>query len=62
MVASTLANVHRNSKKHPKPFSPSDFIPQWGAVPASARLDPKELRIKMYAAFGDRIVQKPKAA
>lgn len=29
MVASVLANIHRDKKKKKKPFSPDDFIPDW---------------------------------
>jgi hypothetical protein len=27
IVAATIANVHRDPKKHPKFFSPADFVP-----------------------------------
>ena len=30
IVASTIANVNRDPKKRKKPFSPSDFVPQFG--------------------------------
>lgn len=30
VVASIVANVNRDSKKHPEPFSPSDFVLQFG--------------------------------
>ena len=28
MIASTIANVHRDSKKRASPFQPEDFMPQ----------------------------------
>jgi hypothetical protein len=30
IIASTVANVNRDSKKKPEPYRPQDFIPQYG--------------------------------
>ena len=27
-IAATIANVYRDEKKHPQPFTPEDFIPK----------------------------------
>lgn len=32
IVASTIANVHRDSKKQKKPFEPQDFMPDFEAA------------------------------
>lgn len=29
VIAATLANIHRDPKKHPEPYPPADFIPNW---------------------------------
>jgi len=63
MVAATLANINRNAKKRPKPFTPQDFMAQWGGATApSDKLDPKKVGVKLHAAFGDRVVRKAKPA
>jgi hypothetical protein len=30
IITSTLANIHRDSKRRPEPFSPADFMPKYG--------------------------------
>lgn len=42
-VACILANVHRDSKKRPEPFSELDFIPA-NVVPTSLKAKPKTYR------------------
>lgn len=55
-LAALLANIHRDAKRRPKPFSPRDFLPQWDrGGSAEARIDPDQVKAKLAAAFGDRI-------
>jgi hypothetical protein len=30
IIASTIANCHRDSTKRPEPFAPADFMPKFG--------------------------------
>lgn len=32
IIASVIANANRNSKKHPKPYTPDDFMPKFGGA------------------------------
>jgi hypothetical protein len=33
IIASTLANVHRDSKRRPEPFTAAEFMPKYGPEP-----------------------------
>lgn len=48
IVASVIANVNRDAKKHPEPFAPGDFMPFY-EKPAPS---PAELAHKIRAALG----------
>lgn len=37
LLASVLANVHRDTKRRPKPYTADDFTPQWGRHKAPTR-------------------------
>lgn len=53
MVASLLANVHRDKKKRVKPFTPQDFIPDfWKTMRGAAGQRPTGLAAKALAIFG----------
>lgn len=41
IIASTIANAHRDSKRRPMPFSAKDFMPYGGDGPSSARRSTK---------------------
>lgn len=47
IVASTVANVHRDSKRRAKPYEPKDFIPDYsGKNQRKVRLKPEALKRK----------------
>lgn len=33
LICSVLCNCHRDSKAHPEPFTPDDFLPKYGPPP-----------------------------
>jgi hypothetical protein len=53
IIAATIANVNRNSKTHPEPFSPMDFMPDFTGRRKKARQ--KAFRHNLKAHFGRRI-------
>lgn len=36
IIASTIANCHRDSSKRPEPFKPSDFMPRFSQMESDA--------------------------
>jgi hypothetical protein len=66
IVASTIANVHRDQKKRREPFAPTDFMPRrineqrGGLKEVPEGLDPKRVKAEFIAAFGNRIKRKDK--
>lgn len=45
VVASVVANVNRDSKKKPRPFEWTDFMPQWSKkVRRTQKKSPQELK------------------
>lgn len=44
VVASTLANIHRDSSRRPEPFSANDFAPKWDRAEETEpeEIDPEE--------------------
>lgn len=59
MIASVLANIHRNRKKQRQPFTIADFLP---SDARDTRPDPATLRAKLdaaMAAFGGRKTTAP---
>lgn len=52
VVASLLANVHRDKKKRVKPFTPQDFIPDFWKRMQAASQRPTGLAAKALAIFG----------
>jgi hypothetical protein len=53
IIASLIANVNRDTKKKAEPFTPQDFMPQFGKAQKKADpLDPKLVKAKFLAAFG----------
>lgn len=50
IVASTLANIHRDPKKRAHPFTPLYFVPK-GAAAARKPVDPEVLAAKFRASF-----------
>jgi hypothetical protein len=53
MLASLLANIHRDRKRHPQPFRPEDFMPL--TAKDRSGLDPVIVRSKLLIAFAGRI-------
>ena len=52
LVASMVANANRDAKKHPRPYSPEEFIPDWEKAAGVKRpLTPREVADKAKAAF-----------
>ena len=47
IIASTIANVHRDSRKHPQPYTARDFM----AFVERESLDPDALSKKIRASF-----------
>lgn len=45
IVASTIANVNRDAKKRPKPYTPGDFMPQYD----TQEEDPEEAAMRLMA-------------
>jgi hypothetical protein len=48
MIAATIANAHRDTKKQKKPYSPQDFVPShppYGHVPGE--ITPQQLADKL---------------
>ena len=43
LVCSVLANVNRDPKRKPKPYTPKDFMPEYGGGSLSKRQTPKEM-------------------
>ena len=58
IVASTVANVHRDPKKKREPFKPADFMPEFGKRPQSQRRPDWQKQLsfveKLNAAFGGK--------
>ena len=56
IVASTMANIHRDAKKKKKPFSPGDFMPDYEQRTPKVRPWQEQLKvIEMYnVAFGGK--------
>lgn len=58
-ICAIIANVNRDEKRKPKPFSPADFMPDFTQQyqPDKPPVSLEELRVKMYAvaaAFPDK--------
>ena len=61
MVCAMLANVNRDTKKHPKPFQPDEFMPKRKAVTKRTRQPwqvMKQAAKGIALAFGGKIVKK----
>ncbi len=56
ILASLIANVNRDAKKHPKPYKPADFIPEFakGEKPPQTTEDHLKIIEMMNAAFGGK--------
>jgi len=58
IVASTLANIHRDPKRRRKPFSPEDFLSDWDPEPEPPRRQTPEETVRLVemlnAAFGGK--------
>lgn len=48
MIASTVANVHRDPKKRREPFSPQDFMPQRAEVAQEQRPEDHEAILRLW--------------
>jgi len=49
IIASTIANVHRDTKKRQKPYDPLDFVPV--SESKKKKLDPKIVKAQLMLAF-----------
>jgi len=47
-----IANVNRDPKQRRTPWTPDDFLPQWGPRPEPGRDDPRPRIDAAMAAFG----------
>lgn len=52
IIASVLANVNRDAKKHPKPFTPQDFMPVFERPDPMSTSDQIAMIEMLNAAFG----------
>jgi len=54
LVASTLANIHRDSRR--RPYTVQDFMPGWGREPPRRQTPEETVRMieMLNAAFGGR--------
>lgn len=50
IIAATLANVHRDPRRRPQPFTPADFMPRFGEPPRPKRQSLDEMRAVLMAA------------
>lgn len=50
MVAATIANVNRDTKKQRKPYEPQDFMPKRAAITEDQDADEIERVLKMWEA------------
>lgn len=57
--ASLLANIHRNEEKQPRPFTPEDFMPQFGVETAKTPQDLLDTVVALNALFGGRDLRTP---
>lgn len=51
ILSSLLANINRDSKKKPEPFTPADFMPE----SMKPKKPAKSLKASLFAVFGHRI-------
>jgi hypothetical protein len=51
IVAATVANVHRDTKKRQKPYDAMDFVPTSSEVKQKKRLDPKSIKAQLMLAY-----------
>lgn len=61
IVAATIANVNRDTKTHPEPFSPADFMPKSKRREEEAEKQPatrEELIGGLESVFGERFKKK----
>ena len=54
IIASTLANVNRDSKKTPEPFKPSDFMPEFDKPRKKPEISAKERAAALTHFFSSR--------
>lgn len=54
IVASTIANVNRDPKKRPRPYTPDDFTPRFGAAVDDE--EPTEEELEARAAAIDEVM------
>ncbi len=48
IVSAVIANVHRDAKKQPKPYQPTDFMPYW----QKPEMTEDQIAAKVAAALG----------
>jgi hypothetical protein len=60
-LCALTAEMHRDKKKRPSPFTIQDFLSQWDKANRPNKLDPNVVRAKMMQAFGRKAVRKPRA-
>lgn len=57
IVAATVANVNRDPKKRPRPYTPEQFMPQLGAIPDDDEVTDEEAALahaaRIEEALGD---------
>lgn len=58
MVCSVLANIYRDSKKRPKPFTPADFMPTKAKPKQQSWQDMKAIGKLLTRAMGGKIVKR----
>lgn len=61
ILASILANINRDSKKHPTPFDPLDFMPDFMAVGDEQESNPETIQDKVMQlakALGAKVVKR----
>jgi hypothetical protein len=55
VVASTIANCHRDPQSRPEPFTPLDFMPRYStdddAEETTGEMTPEQIKQRMLAAF-----------
>jgi hypothetical protein len=50
ILASVIANANRDDKKHPNPFEPKDFMPDFAAEPEKPMTDKQLATIALFEA------------